>query len=73
MKNILKVISVILLLSVGLLAINVSQKECKQKGSNFLFVSGECIQFYEAKGDNSNTITILVHGTWPEGTNILAR
>lgn len=51
----------------------VSQKECLDKGENFLFAGGECIQFYEASADRENILNIIVHGTWKEGTNTLGR
>ncbi len=68
----LKSLIVVVILSLNLYA-TVSQKQCEQKGDGFIFASNECIQFYTSKGDTEDQITILVHGTWPAGTNILAR
>ena len=72
-KVILKSLSIALMLSVSLFGSSVSNKQCEQKGDDFIFAGGECIQFYKSNGDTEDKITILVHGTWPEGTNILAR
>lgn len=51
----------------------IDEKECNTKGENFIFAGGECIEFAEFKGDNENSINIVVHGTWDEGTNTLGR
>ena len=60
-------------LASSLYATNVSSSDCKNLGEDFIFSGGECIQFYEAEGDKENEISIVVHGTWKEGTNTLAR
>ncbi len=72
-KAIFKFLSIVIILSVSLFGATVSNKQCEQKGDDFIFASGECIQFYKSSGDTEDKITILVHGTWPEGTNILSR
>ena len=54
-------------------ATNVSKDDCLKQGDDFIFAGGECIQFYEAEGDKEKEISIIVHGTWKEGTNTLAR
>jgi predicted esterase len=56
-----------------LYATNVSSSDCVKQGDDFIFAGGECIQFYEAEGDKEKEISIIVHGTWKEGTNTLAR
>lgn len=73
MKIISKSLSLVILLSLSLFSANISQAQCNKQGDKFIFAGGECIQFYKSDGEIENTITILVHGTWPEGTNILSR
>jgi pimeloyl-ACP methyl ester carboxylesterase len=51
----------------------VTEKQCIDKGDTYIFAGGECIQFYTSLGDKESELTILVHGTWKEGTNTLAR
>ncbi|VAY87546.1 hypothetical protein MNB_ARC-1_458 [hydrothermal vent metagenome] len=51
----------------------VSQIECKSKGDGYIFAGGECIQYIEAEGDKKDTLNIIVHGAWKEGTDTLAR
>ncbi|BFU78194.1 hypothetical protein ALC152_14090 [Arcobacter sp. 15-2] len=63
----------------GLLTTNIYSKDivteaqCNTKGDEFIFAENECIQYYVSEGDTESEINILVHGTWPEGTNTLAR
>lgn len=51
----------------------VSKDQCTQKGEEYIFTSGECIQFYVAEGDSEGKLNIVVHGTWSAGTNTLGR
>ena len=62
-----------LLISSSLFATNISKEDCAKKGDNFIFAGNECIQFYKSKGDTEDALNIIVHGTWKEGTNTLAR
>jgi predicted esterase len=62
-----------LLISSSLFATNISKEDCTKKGDNFIFAGNECIQFYKSKGDTEDALNIVVHGTWKEGTNTLAR
>lgn len=48
------------------------KKICNEKGDNYIFVKGECINYKTFLGD-SEGLNIIVHGTWDEGTDILAR
>ena len=79
MKNKLLKISCLSLLltfsSTTLFATNLVNKEqCENKDSEeYIFAGGECIQYYVAEGEKESEITILVPGTWPEGTNTLGR
>ncbi len=69
----------LILLVFGLCLIEVSAKgvvdknQCSNKGKNFIFTGGECIEFYEASADRKGILNIIVHGTWKEGTNVLGR
>jgi len=53
-------------------AANISEEECSKKEENFIFAAGECIEYRVFEGDGEN-INVIVHGTWPEGTNTLGR
>lgn len=60
-------------LSVVELQANVTQEQCSQKGDNFIFAGGECIQYVKFKGEVEDKLNIIVHGTWKSGTNTLGR
>lgn len=57
----------------SLLSNEILLKECEQKGENYIFAKDECIEFFKAEGDIENILNIIVHGTWKEGTNTIAR
>lgn len=65
--------SVLFLISTALYGAKISQSECATKGEKYIFAGGECIEFFKANGDRKNSLNIIVHGTWKEGTNTLAR
>ncbi len=74
MENFKKLlISFIITLSSTSLYANITQEQCLEKGDEYLFTGGECIQFAEVEGDIEGSLNIIVHGTWPAGTNTLAR
>ncbi len=72
-KKSLLLSSFIMAFSLSLNAAIISKDECAKKGDNFIFAGNECIQFYKSKGDTEDALNIIVHGTWKEGTNTLAR
>lgn len=72
MKKILFLVSVFIF-ALGLNAAKVSHEECIEKGEEFLFAGGECIQYFASEGETEGSLIILVHGTWPDGTNTLGR
>ncbi|RBQ32242.1 alpha/beta hydrolase [Arcobacter sp. FW59] len=51
---------------------NITKDDCSKKGEGFIFVQNECINYkkFDADGDSLN---IIVHGTWDEGSDTLAR
>ena len=61
-----------LILSINLMGATISKTNCLKK-DNFIFAGGECIEYRDFEGDNNDRLIIVVHGTWKEGTNILAR
>ncbi|NOX14426.1 MAG: alpha/beta hydrolase [Epsilonproteobacteria bacterium] len=73
MKNLIKVLLIIAVSIVALNAAKITETQCVKKGKNFIFASGECLQFYVALTDNTNSLNIIIPGTWKAGTNILAR
>lgn len=73
LKKILSTSVLSLLLGVSLFAQKISLDECSQKGEEFIFAGGECIQYSISEGDIEDRLNIIVHGTWDEGTNTLGR
>ena len=67
------ILTLLLTLSATYLQAKVTKQMCSKKGENFIYAKGECIQFYEAEGDVEGSLNIIVPGTWPAGTNTLAR
>ena len=73
MKNLLK-LSILALLTTSLFSSNiVNEQQCKDKGEEYIFAGSECIQYYISEGDKESEINIVVHGTWPAGSNTLGR
>jgi len=60
-------------LSIVVLQANVTKEQCSQKGENFIYAGGECIQYVAFEGDGNENLNIIVHGTWKSGTNTLGR
>ncbi len=60
-------------LSTASFAKPVSKEMCVAKGNGFIFAGGECIAYKAVLGDKEGSLTIIVHGTWPEEANVLAR
>lgn len=73
LKRSLLVSSFLLFSSLTLNAANISEEACSTKGENFIFTAGECIEYKKFNGDSEDKLNIIVHGTWPEGTNTLGR
>lgn len=65
--------STILFSSLYLNAAPISKDECSKKGDNFIFAGKECIEYRKFKGENEKSLNIIVHGTWKDGTDTLAR
>lgn len=58
----------------SLVANSVTKEQCEQKDEDeYIFAGGECIQYHVSEGEKEGEITVIVHGTWPEGTNTLGR
>eukprot|EP01029_Cantina_marsupialis_P011970 TRINITY_DN26483_c0_g1_i2.p1 TRINITY_DN26483_c0_g1~~TRINITY_DN26483_c0_g1_i2.p1 ORF type:complete len:256 (-),score=35.04 TRINITY_DN26483_c0_g1_i2:46-813(-) len=58
--------------TLSLQAEKVTKEECIKK-DNFIFAGGECIEYRAYKGESNEHIMVLIHGTWPDGTNTLGR
>jgi len=69
------IVSILLsIFTIDMMAQNlVTEKQCNDKGEEYIFAGGECIQFYVSEGDVESELNIVVHGTWTEGTNTLGR
>lgn len=61
------------ILASSLSASVVSKDDCVKKGENFIFAGNECIEYRKFNGENEKSLNIIVHGTWKEGTDTLAR
>lgn len=65
--------SLIIASSLSLSAAQISKDECLNKGENFIYAGNECIKYKEFKGEAEGSLNIIVHGTWKDGTDTLAR
>ena len=76
-KNIFKYLAtsvVVGLLSTNLYGSNIiTKQQCEEKGDEYIYAGNECIEYFVSEGDTDSEINIVVHGTWKEGTNTLAR
>ena len=61
------------ILATSLYANNIKNEDCVSKGENFIYSGNECIEYKKFEGDDNGKLIIIVHGSWDEGTNILAR
>lgn len=61
------------LVTLSLNAATISKDECTKKGENFIYAGNECIQYKKFSGEEEGSLNIIVHGTWNEGTDTLAR
>ena len=73
LKKSLLLSSLILSSSLYLNATTISDDECAKKGDNFIYAGEECIEYKKFKGENEKSLNIIVHGTWKDGTDTLAR
>ena len=72
-KKSLLLSSFIMAFSLSLNAATISKDECAKKGDNFIFAGNECIEYKKFKGEVEDSLNIIVHGTWKDGTDTLAR
>lgn len=72
-KKSLLLSSFIMVFSLSLNAATISKDECTKKGDNFIFAGNECIEYKKFKGEVEDSLNIIVHGTWKDGTDTLAR
>lgn len=70
LREVFKVAFLIGLFSTLLFA---NEKECTSKGENYLFVQKECLQLAVVETEDSESLNIVLHGTWDRGTNTLGR
>lgn len=61
------------LLISSLSAATISKNDCIKKGENFIFAGNECIEYKKFGDEKSDSLNIIIHGTWKEGTDTLAR
>ena len=72
-KKSLLLSSFIMAFGLSLNAATISKDECAKKGDNFIFAGNECIEYKKFKGEVEDSLNIIVHGTWKDGTDTLAR
>ncbi|NVJ53423.1 MAG: alpha/beta hydrolase [Campylobacteraceae bacterium] len=63
----------LLVLSTAVYGANVTKEQCEAKDGSFIYAGNECIEYKAYGGEDSETITVIVHGTWDLGTNTLGR
>ncbi|RXI24823.1 alpha/beta hydrolase [Aliarcobacter trophiarum] len=51
---------------------NSIKEDCNKKGEDFIYVQNECISYKKFDGDGE-ALNIIIHGTWDEGSDTLAR
>jgi len=73
MRNILYVLFFMTIAITNANASKISKVQCTQKGKNFIFAGGECLQYHTAKTDNTDSLNIIIHGTWRARTDTLGR
>lgn len=52
---------------------NVSKEQCEAKTGSFIYAGNECIEYKAYETEDSEVITVIVHGTWDLGSNTLGR
>ncbi|MGE0050631.1 MAG: alpha/beta fold hydrolase [Arcobacter sp.] len=72
-KKALILSSLLLVSNLSLNAAKITENECSKKGENFIFAGNECIQYKKFSGEEEGALNIIVHGTWKDGTDTLAR
>lgn len=50
-----------------------SENSCISKGENYIYVQNECLQLAVIETEDSDSLNIILHGTWDKGTNTLGR
>lgn len=50
-----------------------SESSCTSKGKGYIYVQNECLQIAIFETEDSDSLNIILHGTWDRGTNILGR
>lgn len=73
LKKALIISSLILVSNLSLNAAKISKDDCSKKGESFIYAGNECIQYKKFLGEEEGALNIIVHGTWNEGTDTLAR
>lgn len=51
---------------------NSIKEDCNKKGEGFIYAQNECINYKKFDGDG-DALNIIIHGTWDEGSDTLAR
>lgn len=46
---------------------------CENKNGSFIYAKGECIEYKKYDGENDEALNIIIHGTWEEGSDTIAR
>ena len=50
-----------------------NESNCTSKGEDYIYVQNECLQLSSVETEDSDSLNIIVHGTWDRGTNTLGR
>src|SRR5574344_977038 len=60
------------ILFINTLFANSIKDDCNKKGEGFIYAQNECINYKKFDGDG-DALNIIIHGTWDEGSDTLAR
>lgn len=50
-----------------------NETKCTAKGNDYIYVENECLELAVVNAEDSESLNIILHGTWDRGTNTLGR
>lgn len=71
--NYIKFFKVAFLIAFFTSGLYANENSCTSKGENYIYVQNECLQLAVIETEDSDSLNIILHGTWDIGTNTLGR
>lgn len=71
--NYIKFFKVAFLIAFFTSGLYANENNCTSKGENYIYVQNECLQLAVIETEDSDSLNIILHGTWDRGTNTLGR